>query len=89
VSHILLATDSKMGIFGIFPKEEQKFVTFIQNGNSRKPCYKRDNKGKSCTIQANLVSLMQPYPVNLKVMTRPIQFCAFDKNESVLPTFSQ
>jgi len=45
VSPILLAPNSKTGFFGIFPKITE--ICHFQNGYSRRPCYKSDNKGKA------------------------------------------
>src|SRR6218665_418106 len=46
VAPILLATNSKTGISPDFSKRGVDIFHF-QNGNSRRPCNKSDNKGKS------------------------------------------
>jgi len=47
VSPNLLASNSTTGIFGIFPKEERKFVTFKTGILGGPAAYKNDNKAKA------------------------------------------
>jgi len=68
VSPILLATNSKTGIFGIFPKEERKCVTF-KMGILGGPAIKVTKKVKLHEGRpTNLVSLMQLSLINFKVL---------------------
>jgi len=89
VSPILLTSNSKTGIFGIFSKRITEICHF-QNGNSRRPCYKRDNKGNAARgNQLGFHHAALSCRPKFKGYIGPaitIEFCAIDKNESVSAT---
>jgi len=82
MSHILLATNSKTGIFRTFPTEERKFVTF-KTGFLGGPAVI-----KVTTMVKLHVGNELGFPhAALFCKCKGYDFCAVDKNDSVSATF--